>query len=78
MLKKYELHDRTGQPVVDRDTLRESNHEPVGCSSFKYTTIGLRLSGHGAAEVDVNLTEEHKHAEINPTCKIHEGRCTSR
>ena len=30
MLKKYELHDRTGQPVVNRDTRHEPNHEPVG------------------------------------------------
>ena len=35
MLKKYELHDRTGQPLVDRDIRRESNHGPVGCSSSK-------------------------------------------
>ena len=40
---------------------------------IEYTTIGLCLSGHGAAEVDVNLTEELKHAKTNPTCKIHEG-----
>ena len=33
MLKKYELHDRKGQPVVDRDIHRESNHGLVGCSS---------------------------------------------
>ena len=33
MLKKYELHDRTGQPVVGRDTRHEPNHGPVGCSS---------------------------------------------
>ena len=30
MLKKNELHDRMGQPVVDRDIRRESNHGPVG------------------------------------------------
>ena len=41
------------------------------------TTIGLCLSRHGAAEVDVNLTEELRHAETNPTCEIHEGYCTS-
>ena len=33
MLKKYEMHERTGQPVVGRDTRHESNHGPVGCSS---------------------------------------------
>ena len=49
------------------------------CSGYaeKYTTIGLRLSGHGASEVDVNLTEELRHAETNPTCEIHESYCTS-
>ena len=45
MLKKYDLHDRTwqhvvnrdkghdrtGQPVVKRDTRHELNHGPVGC-----------------------------------------------
>ena len=40
MLKKYELHDRTGQPVVDRDTRRESNHGPVGCSSSNTRQFG--------------------------------------
>ena len=38
-------------------------------------TIGLCLSGHGAAEVAVNLTEELRHAETNPTCEIHESYC---
>ena len=33
MLKKYELHDRTGQPVVGRDTNHEPNHGFVGYSS---------------------------------------------
>ena len=40
MLKKYELHDRTGQPVVDLDTRRESNHGPVGCSSSNTRQLG--------------------------------------
>ena len=33
ILKKHELHDRTGQPVVGRDTRHESNHGPVQCRS---------------------------------------------
>ena len=37
---------------------------------IKYTTIGLRLSGRGAAEVDVNLTEELRHAESKFTKAI--------
>ena len=39
-LKKYELHDRTEQPVVDRDTCHESNHGPVGCSSSNTRQLG--------------------------------------
>ena len=93
MLKKYDLHDRTWQPVVNRDeshdrteqpvvkrdTRHELNHGPVGCrsSNTEYTTIGLRLSRHGAAEVVANLTEELRRAETNQTCKIHEGYCAS-
>ena len=91
MLKKHEMHDRTvqpvvnrdkshdrtGQPVVKRDTRHKLNHGPVGCRSSKYTTIGLRLSRHGAAEVDVNLSAELRHAETNPMCQIHASHCTS-
>ena len=33
MLKKNELHDRTGQPVVCRDTRRAQGHGKVVCSS---------------------------------------------
>ena len=46
--------------------------------SSKYTTIWLRIPGNGAAEVFIDFTEELKHTETNPMCKIHEGRCTSR
>ena len=44
----------------------------------KYTTIGLRVPGHGAAEVFIDFTEELRHTETDPMCKIHERRCTSR
>ena len=40
MWKKYELHYRTEQPVVDRDIRRESNHGPVGCSSPNTRQLG--------------------------------------
>ena len=54
MLKKYDLHDgtcqpvvnrdkshdRTGQPVVDRDTRHESNHGLVGCRSLNTRQLG--------------------------------------
>ena len=44
-------------------------------SIIERTTIGLCLSRHEAAEA--YLTEEHRHAETNPTCEIHESYCTS-
>ena len=77
MLKKYELHDRTGQPVVDRDTRRESNHGPVGCSSSKTRQFGCVFQDMEPPKSDVNLTEELRHAETNPTCEIHESYCPS-
>ena len=43
----------------------------------KYTTIGLRISGYGAAEVFIDSAEELQHTETNPMCKIHKGRRTS-
>ena len=38
--RKYELHDRTGQIVVDRDTRHESNHGPVGRRSSNARQLG--------------------------------------
>ena len=40
---------------------------------IKYTTIGLRISGYGAAEVFIDFAEELKHTETNPMCKIHKA-----
>ena len=40
MLKKYDLHDRTWQPVVKRDTRHELNHGPVGCRSSNTRQLG--------------------------------------
>ena len=54
MLKKYDLHDRTwqpvvnrdeshdrsGHPVVKRDTRHELNHGPVGCRSSNTRQLG--------------------------------------
>ena len=43
-----------------------------------YTTIGLRISRYGAAEVYNDFAEELKHTETNPMCSIHSSRVTSR
>ena len=40
MLKKYELHVRTEQPLVGRDNRHESTHGPVGCSSSNTRQLG--------------------------------------
>ena len=44
----------------------------------EYTTIGLRISGYGAAEVFIDLTEVLYHIEANPMCSIHQSRVASR
>ena len=40
MLKKYDLHDRTCQPIVDRDTRHELKYGPVGCISSNTRQLG--------------------------------------
>ena len=76
MLKKHESYDRTEKLVVCRVT---SSRAPRTCyvQLIKYTTNGLCIPGHGAAEVFIDFTEELRHAETNPTCKIHKSCCTS-
>ena len=41
-------------------------------------TFGLRIPGHGAAEIFIDFTEERKNLEANPTCSIHQSRTASR
>ena len=91
MLKKHELHDRTGQPVVNRDkshdrtgpvvnrdTRHESNHGPVGCRSSSTRQLGCVFQDVEPPKSVIDFTEELRHAETDPTCKIHESYCTSR
>ena len=57
----------------------KKNGEKSAVAMLKITRqLGLRLSGHGAAEVFINLTEELRHTETDPMCEIHESRHTSR
>ena len=91
MLKKYDLHDRTwqpvvnrdeshdrsGQPVVKRDTRHELKHGPVGCRSSNTRQLGCAFFKTWSRRSYRNLTEELRHAETNPTCEIHESYCTS-
>ena len=66
MLKRNEQHQRTGRPTC------------FGRLLIKYTTIGLRISGYGAAEVSIDFAEQLRHTETNPMCTIHQSRGTSR
>ena len=36
-------------------------------------TVGLRISGYGAAEVFIDFAEELKHTETSPMCSIHKS-----
>ena len=77
VVNRDESHDRSGQPVVKRDTRHELKHGPVGRRSSDARQLDLRIPGYGAAEVFIDLTEELRHAETNPTCEIHDSYCTS-
>ena len=65
MLERNEQPQRTGRPTC------------FGRLLVKYTIIGLRIPGCGAAEVFIDFAEELKHTETNPMCKIHQSRRTS-
>ena len=59
-------------------TARLMNSPAKGLSHIEnYTTMGLRISRYGVAEVYNDFAEELKHAETNPMCKIHKGRLAS-
>ena len=90
MLKKNDLHesvcqpvvnrdtsnDRPGRPDVKRDTRHELKHGPVGCRSSSARQLGCVFHDMKPPKY-LNLTEELRHAETNPTCEIHESYCAS-
>ena len=68
MLKKNDLHESVWEPVINHG----KNHDRSGRPDKNRE---LCISRHEATEV--HSPEEHKYAETNPTCKIHESYCTS-
>ena len=66
-------HDRSGRPDKNRD--HELKRGPTRRRSSNARHFGLCISRHEAAEV--YSPEELRHAETNPTCKIHGSYCTS-
>ena len=52
ILKKHESYDRTGRPFVCSERAPRTRCVQL----IKYTTIGLRIPGYGAAEVFIDFT----------------------
>ena len=75
MLKKYDLHDRTwqpvvyrdeshdrsGQPVIKRDTRHELKHGPVGCRSSNTRQLGCVFQDMEPPKSFIDFAEELKH-----------------
>ena len=59
--------------VDEQPSKRSQKNGDQKCSGYveNYTTIGLRISRYGAAEVYNDFAEELKHTEANPMCSIH-------
>ena len=70
---RREIGKKENLSPMGRGVIR--NWDKIHTSVFWCTTIGLRISGHEAAEV--YSPEGHRHAETNPTCEVHKGYCSS-
>ena len=70
-------HDRTGQPVVNRDTRHSQGHGPVVCSSSSRRQLGCVFQDMEPPTLPSILRKSLRHTETNPTCEIHEGYCAS-
>ena len=59
--------------VDEQPSKKSKKNGDKKCSGYAeyYTTIGLRLSRYGAAEVFIDLAEKLKHTEANPMCSKH-------
>ena len=64
MLKKHEPHDRTGRPVV--------------CDSSNTRQLGCVFQDMEPPKSSSILRKSSNIRKPDPTCKIHESRCTSR
>ena len=66
-------HDRTGQ--LDEKVIRCWDEGHLKVDHPMHEQLGCVFSRHDAAEV--YSPEEHRHAETNPMCEIHQGYCAS-
>ena len=78
-LQIWEKCSYAHRQVEEQPSKRSKKNGDQSASGYaeKYTTVGLRISGHGAAEVFIDFAEELKHTETNPMCSIHKSRFTS-
>ena len=89
MLKKYDLHDRTWQPVVNRDkshdrtgqsvvkrdTRHELNHGPFGCRSSNTRQLGSVFQDMKPPKSILRKSSDMQ--KPIQRVKIHQGYCTS-
>ena len=66
-------HDRSGQPGKKRD--HEVERGSIGRQSSNARQLGCVFQDMKPPKSI--LRKSKKHAETNPTCKIHEGYCAS-
>ena len=55
----------------------KKNGDKSAAAKLKITRQWVAYPRCGAAEVFIDFTEELRHTETNPMCKIHKSRCTS-
>ena len=71
------VRSRIGRLRNSQARSRKNCDKKCSCCIERCTTIGVSTSGRRAAEVFVDLTEEHKSSETNKTCKIHKNHTGS-
>ena len=69
-------HDRPGQPGKKRD--HELKRRPSKRRSSNTRQLGCVFQDMEPPKSTTILRKELRHTETDPTCKIHESRCTSR
>ena len=68
--------DRSGQPVVKRDTRHELKHGPVGCSSSNTRQLGCVFQDMEPPKLSI-LRQSSDMQKPIPTCEILKGYCAS-
>ena len=60
-------HKKNGDKSAVAMLMKHESYDRTTCIRLiEYTTIGLCIPGHGAAEVFIDFSEELRHAETDP------------